>query len=142
MEWLEALRDGARGGERGLEVEEGLVILGFKRKRIEERKQRIQQRNDGKCYFVLLSVPFPELPMVVTICWFDYTGPNPYYIFLSGKNKTSYESVTRSLNDIKTHTHAYSPFLRNLMLKSVQQSISLHIKNVSACRGYTDDGNQ
>jgi hypothetical protein len=40
-----------------------------------------------------------------------------------------------------TDTDTFSPFLRNLLLKSVQQNILQHDKNVSTSHGYADGGN-
>jgi hypothetical protein len=79
----------------------------------------------------------PYLPIIGTISRFGWKGPHLYYIFLLTKTKTSYVIITTQLTD----TDTFSPFLRNLLLKSVQQNILQHDKTVSTSHGYADGGN-
>jgi hypothetical protein len=82
---------------------------------------------------------FSYLPIIDTTSRFGWTGPKLYYIFLTTKIKSltnaSFEIITTKLTD----TDTFSPFLRNL-LKSVQQNILQHDKNVSTSHGYADGG--
>jgi hypothetical protein len=105
---------------------------------------KVSNQTGGKHKWTLelcCAMHFSYLPIIGIASRFGWTGPNLYYIFLTTKTKSLAKTSLVILTTKLTDTDTFSPFLRNLLLKSVQQNILLHDKNVSTSHVYADGGN-
>jgi hypothetical protein len=66
----------------------------------------VSRQTGGKHKWTLELCHFPYLPIIGATSRFGWTGSNLYYIFLTTKTKTSYESVTLNHNDT-VNRHGY-----------------------------------
>jgi hypothetical protein len=87
------------------------------------------------------AMHFPYLPIIGTTSRFGWTGPNLYYVFLTTKTESLTKASLVIITTQLTDTDTFSPFLRNFLLKSVQQNILQQDKNVSTSHSYAVGGN-